>query len=153
MDVGIGLRFMIFAVFAVVIAVVDLRCFRIPDLILVILAVILLAVDIYGERGVIPFRLAAGISAFGLFYGVYRFRGGLGFGDVKYAGVIGYFLGPGRVIIGLLCAILLGTAVWIAGRVVLRWSRTTRFPFGPWLSAGALLAALLPAWAWMEIAP
>ena len=137
------IRFAVFTVFGLCIGIIDFRTKKIPNILLLALAGTLLAADIFLNPAAVPYRLLAGLAAYGLFYAVYRFRGGLGYGDVKYAGAIGYFLGPFRVLSGLLCAVLFGLAYWCAGRFLFRWSREQRFPFGPWLSCGAITAELL----------
>lgn len=69
-------------------------------------------------------------------------KGGIGFGDVKLAAVIGLAVGP----LGI-------AAVWLsvlyAAVLGLVWTKATRrvgpIPYGPWLLCGAGLAALLHA--------
>ena len=136
-------RFTVFAVLGLCIAVVDFRTQKIPNVLLLAMLSALLAADLLGDFKMIPYRLLAGLGAYWLFYMVYRLRGGLGYGDVKYAGVIGYYLGPGLVINGLLYAVLLGLTYWCVGYLIFRWSKEQRFPFGPWLSCGAVAAGLL----------
>jgi prepilin signal peptidase PulO-like enzyme (type II secretory pathway) len=125
---------------------VDFRRQKIPDILLLILAGLLVVADFIWNRSTIPYKLVAGLGAYGLFYAVYRLRGGLGYGDVKYAGVIGYFLGPWYILFGLLFAVLLGLAYWSLGRMIFKWGREKRFPFGPWLGCGAMAAKLLSWW-------
>lgn len=135
-------RFFVFAIFAVVIGIVDFQSQKIPNVLLFILTGILLAADILGDFRSMPLRFMACLGAYGFFYAVYRLRGGLGFGDVKYAGVIGYYLGPYEVLNGLLCAVLLALAYCLLGRLIFHWEREKRFPFGPWLGCGAIAAGL-----------
>jgi prepilin signal peptidase PulO-like enzyme (type II secretory pathway) len=137
------IRFFFFTGLALFIGIVDFNSQKIPNSLLLLLTGGLLGIDAFWNPGAIPYRLISGVSAFALFYIVYRIRGGLGFGDVKYAGVIGYFLGPGRVINGLLYAVLLGLAYWSIGFLMRRWDREKRFPLGPWLGCGAVAARLL----------
>ena len=136
-------RFAVFAVSGICIGIMDFKTQKIPNILLLVLAGTLLAADVFLDAGAIPYKLLAGLGAYCLFYAVYRLRGGLGYGDVKYAGVIGYFLGPGRVLSGLLCAVLLGLASWCVGHFLFRWGKEQRFPFGPWLGCGAIAAKLL----------
>jgi prepilin signal peptidase PulO-like enzyme (type II secretory pathway) len=134
------LRFSIFALFALCIGIIDFKRQRIPDVLLFVLAGLLVGVDIVWNRNALPLRFLSGLAAFGLFYVVYMVRGGLGFGDVKYAGVIGYYLGFERMVQGLLYAVLLGLVFWYIGHLLFRWGKEQRFPFGPWLGAGAVAA-------------
>ena len=63
----------------------------------------------------------------------------MGFGDVKLMALVGGVLGWKLALLGIVLASFLGAAV---GVVVLAVTRQRRIPFGPYLSAGALLAAL-----------
>jgi leader peptidase (prepilin peptidase)/N-methyltransferase len=72
--------------------------------------------------------------------------GGMGFGDVKLAGVLGMFLGFlgwGPLIVGAFLAFVLGgvggVGLMLAGRV----GRKARIPFGPYMVAGAVIAVLV----------
>jgi len=69
---------------------------------------------------------------------------GMGMGDVKLLGVMGLYLGP-AVIVALLFALLasVGTGAVIARRVGVRAARKTHVPFGPFLAAGGIVAALV----------
>lgn len=67
-------------------------------------------------------------------------RGGMGMGDVKLAGVMGFFLGPPSAFAALLLAVLAG-GFW--GAILLLFGRKGRkdfIPFGPFLAMGGLLA-------------
>jgi leader peptidase (prepilin peptidase)/N-methyltransferase len=70
---------------------------------------------------------------------------GMGFGDVKLAGVLGLhlgFLGWRVTVVGFFGAFLLGGLIGIAVLGSRRGGRKTRIPFGPFLVAGALIALL-----------
>lgn len=69
----------------------------------------------------------------------------LGFGDVRLAGLIGLALGwqgAGRVVLALLVADVAGVVVMGALILARRARRDTAFPFGVFLAAGAVVAAL-----------
>lgn len=73
------------------------------------------------------------------------YRGGMGFGDVKLAGVLGLYLGwlGWRAwAVGVLAGFLLGGLVAVVLLVAGRANRRTALPFGPFMLAGALLAVL-----------
>ena len=83
-----------------------------------------------------------GLAALWLLYFLMAvlYPGGMGFGDVKLAGVLGLFLGWlgwGSLFVGAFSAFLLGgvfaLALLLSGRV----SRKGGIPFGPWMLAGA----------------
>ncbi len=74
------------------------------------------------------------------------YRGGMGLGDVKLAGVLGLYLGWlgwSSVLVGAFSGFLLGGLVGVALMVARRASRRTPIPFGPFMLAGALLAVFL----------
>jgi leader peptidase (prepilin peptidase)/N-methyltransferase len=122
---------------------VDFKTHRIPNLFLLVLSAALFGIDILFNHKFITVNLLAGACAFGFFYIVFWLHGGLGYGDVKYSGVIGYFLGPELIAQGLLYAVMLGLAWWCLGRLIFRWGIKRRFPFGPWLGCGAVAAILI----------
>ena len=93
--------------------------------------------------------IGAGIGAvgmFGLYLGLALAKpGGMGFGDVKLAALLGLYLGyvglP-QLAVGVMAAFLLGG---LAGVVLLatgRAGRRTAIPFGPWMLAGAWIGIL-----------
>ena len=76
----------------------------------------------------------------------YLYRGGMGLGDVKLAGVLGLYLGWlgwSSVVVGAFSGFVLGGLVGVALMVARRASRRTAIPFGPFMLAGALLAVFL----------
>lgn len=100
-----------------------------------------LALDPAGE----PKRLLwAAIAGGFLFLAVLANPAGLGMGDAKLVAVMGLYLGA-AVILGLLFALLssLLAGVVIARRRGIRAARKTQLPFGPYLAAGGILAALV----------
>jgi leader peptidase (prepilin peptidase)/N-methyltransferase len=125
-------------------ALIDLRRRIIPNRLTgpgALLAVALgLALDPGGEpRRLLWAALAAGfLLVFALIS-----PAGMGMGDVKLLGVMGLALGPpvfAALMIALLANVL--TAAWLAARHGVRAARRTLLPFGPYLAAGAILAAL-----------
>jgi leader peptidase (prepilin peptidase)/N-methyltransferase len=62
-------------------------------------------------------------------------------GDVKLLGALGLFLGP-YVLVALFFGSLLGIVAGIAAASRGGSLADTKIPFGPWLSAGAVLAAI-----------
>lgn len=70
---------------------------------------------------------------------------GMGFGDVKLAGLLGLYLswlGWGAWAVGAFAAFLLGGVSGIALMAAGRAGRKSAIPFGPFMLAGALLAVL-----------
>jgi leader peptidase (prepilin peptidase) / N-methyltransferase len=70
---------------------------------------------------------------------------GMGFGDVRLAGLVGLatgWLGLGHAFVGLLAAFILGALVGVAAMAIAGAGRKTRIPFGPFLAAGAVVTVL-----------
>ena len=95
--------------------------------------------------GVPALRIVAGGAVLWLFYFVLRlvYPPGMGFGDVKLAGVLGMYLGylgwP-HVFAGTFAAFLLG-GMWSIGLLALRrGTLKSAIPFGPFMLAGAAAA-------------
>jgi leader peptidase (prepilin peptidase)/N-methyltransferase len=74
--------------------------------------------------------------------------GGMGMGDVKLAALIGLVLGSlGLSLVGVAAflGIVGGGIAAVVAMAVLRWGRKRQMPFGPFLAAGGILAALVGA--------
>ena len=74
--------------------------------------------------------------------------GGMGMGDVKLAALIGLVLGSlGLSLVGVAAflGIVGGGIAALVAMAVLRWGRKRQMPFGPFLAAGGVLAALVGA--------
>ena len=99
-----------------------------------------------------PALLRAGIGSVTLFlaYGVLAFAypGGMGFGDVKLAAVLGLYLGYlgwSQLVVGAFAAFLIGGLFGLALMAFRRANRKTSIPFGPWMLTGAWGGALVGA--------
>jgi leader peptidase (prepilin peptidase)/N-methyltransferase len=74
------------------------------------------------------------------------YPGGMGFGDVKLAGLLGLYLGWlgwSPVLVGAFAGFLLGGVVGALLLATRRADRKTAIPFGPYMLAGALLAVFV----------
>jgi leader peptidase (prepilin peptidase)/N-methyltransferase len=157
-----------FVVMAVRLTVIDVRHHLLPNRIVfpsyAVAGALLLAaaaaaawggsVPAAGDPNGIPampvLRVVAGAAVLWVFYFVLRFiyPPGMGFGDVKLAGVLGMYLGYlswGHLFAGTFLAFLLGglwSLVLLAAR---RGTLKSSIPFGPFMLAGAAAAMLLPA--------
>jgi leader peptidase (prepilin peptidase) / N-methyltransferase len=130
-------------------AAIDLATHRLPDKITLpsyVVATVLLVVAAIGEGE--PERLV-GVAACGaglwLFYFalILAYPAGMGFGDVKLAGVLGLYLGWfgwQYALIGTFLAFLVGAVVGVALMASGRATRKTAIPFGPYMLIGAFLA-------------
>ncbi len=63
----------------------------------------------------------------------------MGFGDVKFMGMVGAFIGWKGALLAFLLACVLGAVI---GIVLLLRRRDTHIPFGPYLAAGSLIVML-----------
>lgn len=73
----------------------------------------------------------------GLFFLMFGFcQGGMGFGDVKLAAVLGAWLGWKQGLLALLLALCLGTIVGLALMAFAGKGRKDAIPFGPYLCIG-----------------
>jgi leader peptidase (prepilin peptidase) / N-methyltransferase len=132
------LRIVVFCLTLIVISIIDIREYRIPDRIIFPLQIFLLLYDLVFARSMIPVNVLSGLFSFFLFYAIQRWTKGLGFGDVKLSGVIGYAIGVQCWFIASLCASLSGLLF-----CVLRTGADKKIPFSPFLSLGAFLSLIL----------
>ena len=94
--------------------------------------------------------LAASVAAGG-FWALVRFAsgGGLGWGDVKFAAVLGLWLGGRGMAVAAALAVLLGGAASAA--LLLRgWGKEAALPFGPFLSLGAYVSYIYGDMLWQQ---
>jgi prepilin signal peptidase PulO-like enzyme (type II secretory pathway) len=137
----------------VVIFVADLRWYFIPDGALVsgIAATALLRGSQFVQSGYVfgrlDFQILANpfLSLFGVFVfflAIFLFSRGkwIGFGDVKYALLMGLVLGFPDVIIGLFLANFFGAIIGLVLIAVGKKNMKSEIPFGPFLVAGTLIA-------------
>ena len=136
---------------SIALTIIDIEVQRLPDAIVLpayLVGAALLAASalLSGE----PVRLAIagiGVLALGLFYALLTFgyRGGMGLGDVKLAGVLGMYLGwvgVSSLIVGAFAPFLLGGVFALLLVVARKAGRKSRIPFGPWMLAGSWLGIL-----------
>ena len=69
-------------------------------------------------------------------------RGGMGLGDVKFAGVLGIWTGFPGIVVNLYLAFFLGGTVALLLCALHKANRKTRLPFGPCHCAGAVLSCV-----------
>lgn len=145
-DALVLLAFVAFAGQSVVLAIVDLRTHRLPNrLVLPGYPVQILLLGAPALLRSEPWTLARAALAGAVLFAFYVMLrmlqpGGMGGGDVKLAGLVGFvlgFVGWDAVAIGLFAGFLGGgvySAVLLARR---RADRRTAVPFGPWMLLGA----------------
>lgn len=149
-----GLRaagFLYFAVIGLVLSLIDLRSRRLPNrIVLPSYFIVFLIGGIGGALSGDPFSLLRSLLAALFMFATYLLiaffsQGGMGFGDVKFAGVIGLFLGFlgwKQVIVGAVAAFVLGATFGLIVMAARKSIRKIRVAFGPWMVLGAWLGIL-----------
>lgn len=151
-DIVALVAFLYLSAISLALALIDLDVRRLPNSIVLpayaVGALLLGAASILSGDYAALLRAAIGCAALGLLYLVMAVAipGGMGFGDVKLAGVLGLFLGWlgwGPLAVGALLAFVLGGLFGIALLIVRKGGRKTAIPFGPWMLAGAWIGILV----------
>ena len=140
------------AAITVALALIDLDVHRLPDKIVLpsyLVGGVLLAGAslLNGDPGQI-LRAAIGLAALWLLYFLLAliYPGGMGFGDVKLAGVLGMYLawlGWAELLVGGFLGFVLGGVVGAALMAFKRAGRKSKIPFGPFMLAGAYAGIVL----------
>ncbi|HHE76459.1 MAG TPA: prepilin peptidase [Candidatus Parcubacteria bacterium] len=138
----------------IIIFVYDLKHYIIPDKIIYpAIAVVALfnlqfvAADnfsLFSLRGLFFKSLLAGAVGAAFFFALWFFSRGrwMGFGDVKLAFLIGFFLGPFKSFIALFLAFFIGAVVGVVLIAAKRKTLKSQVPFGPFLVIGTFIALL-----------
>lgn len=136
----VGLPFM---ALMVVVAAIDLEHRIVPNRILLPALIWGVPASLVVQSGRVPEQLIAAAAAGGLLLlAALAYPAGMGMGDVKLAGVMGFYLGR-SVAPALLIGFALGAFVGIA--IMVREGRAARkkaLPFAPFLAMGGALAEL-----------
>ena len=138
--------FIIVVIITVAISIIDIKTFKIPDILLISLYSVLLVYTMFTDSFItIIASIISSIMLFLVFFLIFKYRGGIGFGDVKYAGVIGYALGFQNALYACLIASLTGIIFIFIFRILIPRIRKTssvmkrKLAFGPFLSFGLVL--------------
>jgi leader peptidase (prepilin peptidase)/N-methyltransferase len=141
--------YLFIAAVSVALALIDLDTKRLPNAIVLPsypVAIALLALASWNPGGASDWpalwrALLGGAALYAVYFVLMVvYPAGMGFGDVKLAGVLGLFLGWvgwGSLVVGWFAAFLLGGLFAIGLLVAGRANRKTGIPFGPWLLLGA----------------
>lgn len=138
--------FLYLAAVSVALGLVDVDTHRLPDKIVLpsyLVAALLLGVSslLVGQSSQLATAAIGGATMFA-FYALLAFLrpGGMGFGDVKLAGLLGLYLGWlgwGALTVGAFAAFLFGGVYGVVLLATRRANRKSGIPFGPWMLAGA----------------
>lgn len=145
------------AAIGVALFLIDLDVKRLPNAIvlpayIVLPALLTLATWINGDWNALLRAAIGGVILYVFYFlAMLLYAGGMGFGDVKLAGVLGFalaWLGWGPFVVGAFSAFLLGglfAVVLLLFRLV---GRKSGIPFGPWMLLGAVVGIVVgePLW-------
>jgi leader peptidase (prepilin peptidase)/N-methyltransferase len=157
---GLGIEFVAYAylaALAVVLTVIDLSVHRLPDVIVlpaypVLLVLFATECLVTGEWWPLATAAIGGAILFALYFAAaIVYPGGMGFGDVKLAGVIGIalgWLGWGPLVVGGFSAFVIGGVVGIILIAARKSGRKSGLPFGPFMFAGALVGIAVGSQLW-----
>lgn len=152
--VGLGWSlpaYLYLAAVGIALALIDLDVRRLPDAVVLPsypVLLCLLALATWDPGGAAHWtallRAAAGGAILFAFYFVLMVvrEGGMGFGDVKLAGLLGLalgWLGWGSLIVGAFAAFVLGGTFSVALLIMGLARGKTAIPFGPWMILGAFV--------------
>lgn len=138
--------FLFLSAIAVALTLIDLDTRRLPDAIVlpsIGVTVVLLGVaaGVDGEWGALLRAVLAGAALFAFYFVLLVAKpGGMGFGDVKLAAVLGTYLGWvgwDALLVGGFSAFLLGGLYSVVLLLTGRAGRKSGIPFGPWMILGA----------------
>ncbi len=145
---------------SVALTLIDLDVKRLPDVIVLpsyLVALVLLALASWNPGGGSDWlALRDAVIGCAAMFGVYFllclvYPAGMGFGDVKLAGVLGLYLGWASwaaVVTGWFAAFLLGGLYSVVLLAARRANRKSGIPFGPWMIAGAAVGLLFGEELW-----
>jgi leader peptidase (prepilin peptidase)/N-methyltransferase len=142
------------AAISIALTMIDLELKRLPNAIVfpsypIAVALLVLAALAVGDPGRL-LRAAICAAALYAFYFVLMVVNprGMGFGDVKLAGILGLYLGWfgwQHAVVGGFLAFVTGGVVGIALMIAGRAGRKSMIPFGPFMILGAWLALVIAA--------
>jgi leader peptidase (prepilin peptidase)/N-methyltransferase len=146
------IAFCYLAAIGIALSAIDFDTRRLPDVIVLpsygvgLVLLLLPAVFDHKWHNLITGVLGA-VALFGFYFVTwFIFPRGMGFGDVKLAGVLGLYLGWlgwGTLIVGAFLGFLVGALAGVLLIALSRAGRRSAIPFGPAMFVGTLLGVLL----------
>lgn len=137
---------------SIALTLIDIDVKRLPDAIVlpsyvVLLVLLALASGLGGDWGSLLRAVLGAVAGFGFYFALaFVYPAGMGFGDVKLAGVLGMVLawaGWAELVVGGFLGFLLGGVSGIVLIALRRGTGKSMIPFGPYMIAGCWLALLL----------
>lgn len=144
--------YLVLAPALVALGAVDLERLILPNRILypagaAVAGLLVISSAVEGQWGSLIRAVLGAVASFAVFFGVHLASPrGMGFGDVRLAGLVGLvtgWFGWGQVLAAFLAAFLLGAVVGLAVMAVSGQGRKTRVPFGPFLALGAAASIVM----------
>ena len=143
------LAFLYLAAVGLALALIDYDTKRLPNVLTLpsypVAALLLtLAALVSGQPKLLLYMAFGGAAMFAFYYLLW-FIGGMGYGDVKLAGVLGGYLGYlglAQWVIGTFAGFLVGGLVSVLLLARGKAGRKSRIPHGPFMLIGALIAVL-----------
>ena len=143
---GWGIRFGLTSFYCcvfIVIMVIDLEHRLILNKIVYPVAIIAIIVNLFLEQPDILYALIGGVIGFALLaLPALVYRGGMGWGDVKMAALMGLIFGFPQIFVAILMAIIMGGLISIILLLSRIKKRNEAIPFGPFLSIASILTLL-----------
>ena len=149
--------FLYLAAIGVALTMIDIDVHRLPNAIVLpsyVVAAVLLTVPaaVTGEWSQLLRAALGGLVLFAFYFALaFVYPAGMGFGDVKLAGILGAclaWLGWGTLVIGAFAAFLVGGLFAVGLLLAGRATRRSGIPFGPWMILGAAVGFAVgePLW-------
>jgi len=149
--------YLYFVAIGIALALIDIDHHRLPNVIVlpsypVVLALLTIAAAWQHDWSALLRAVESGAILYAFYFVLaFAYPAGMGFGDVKLAGILGGLLGYlswSALLIGGFAGFLLGAVAGVAVMASGRGNRKTALPFGPFMIAGTLLAifAAEPLW-------
>jgi leader peptidase (prepilin peptidase) / N-methyltransferase len=141
--------YLYFAAIGIALTLIDIDCRRLPNVIVlpsypVVLVLLASAAAWQHDLAALVRALVGTAALFGVYFLLAMVHpAGMGFGDVKLAGVLGAalaYLSYSALVVGAFAAFFIAALVGVVLIVSRRASRKTAIPFGPYMIAGSLLA-------------
>ncbi|ADY56221.1 Prepilin peptidase [Syntrophobotulus glycolicus DSM 8271] len=132
-----------FASLLIALSFIDMETMRLPNSLVTGLFLLgAIKIGVFSKPGFFSAGLGA-VGTAGCFLILHLiYNGGIGLGDVKLAGALGFFLGFPDIIFAVLVGSLLGTLIALLLIVTGRKGLNEPIPFGPFLAVGAFLMFL-----------
>lgn len=132
-------------------ALIDLDVRKLPDALtlpsyVVVATLLALGAALGSDSGHLVRALLGGVAMYAFYFALrFAYPAGMGFGDVKLAGVLGMatgWLGWGAWAVGLFAGFVFGGVFGVALIALGRAGRKSKVPYGPFMLLGTLLAVL-----------